>query len=130
MKVILVLALGAALSAAEPLAAQAKDGAPFPRPAEAPSWFSARPAAAADPRLALPSQPAAPGADQGSVALSRLSAPALMAIGGAMGCVAGALIMYSGAEEGEKTAVGFNGCVLGGSAGIFLAGLYGLVTGA
>jgi hypothetical protein len=53
-----------------------------------------------------------------------------MLIGAAVGCVGGALVMASGADEGEKSVAGFNGCILGGSAGIFLAGLYGLATGA
>ena len=53
-----------------------------------------------------------------------------MLIGAAVGCVGGALVMASAADEGEKSVAGFNGCILGGSAGIFLAGLYGLATGA
>lgn len=52
-----------------------------------------------------------------------------MLIGAAVGCAGGALVMASGADEGEKSVGGFNGCILGGSAGMFLAGLYGLATG-
>ena len=52
-----------------------------------------------------------------------------MLLGAAVGCVGGALLMGSSADEGEVAATRFNGCVLGGSAGMFLGGAYGLLTG-
>jgi hypothetical protein len=37
--------------------------------------------------------------------------------------------MASDADDGEVAATRFNGCVLGGAAGMFLGGVYGLATG-
>ena len=71
----------------------------------------------------------APAGERDSAEWAAQSAVQWMLIGGAVGCAAGALIMASGAEEGEKAATAFDGCVLGGSAGVFLGGVYGLLTG-
>lgn len=116
---MMMIALAAVLFAA-PLAAQT--GGPVPASG---AWMRMR---VPDARLRV-DLTAAPVQD-GQVANWRpRSTVQWMLMGAAAGCVGGALVMASGADEGEKSVAGFNGCILGGSAGIFLAGLYGLVTG-
>lgn len=51
-------------------------------------------------------------------------------LGAAAGCIAGALIMGAGADDGEVAPMRFNGCILGGAVGGFLGGIYGIATGA
>ncbi|HYR11419.1 MAG TPA: hypothetical protein VEQ60_26795 [Longimicrobium sp.] len=126
MKVMLVLAAGAVLSAAAPVAAQRAPAAAFPRPAEAPAWLTLRPT---DPRVAPPrAAPTAPADDHLGEA-RRLSAPAVMMIAAVVGCAAGAVLMKGDPEDGDKNALRFNGCILGASAGAFLGGAYALLTG-
>jgi hypothetical protein len=117
---MMMIALAAALLAA-PLAAQTSEPAPTSG-----AWMR-MPVPDARLRVDLTAAPA----DDGHVANWRpRSTVQWMLIGAAVGCVGGALVMSSGADEGEKSVAGFNGCILSGSAGIFLAGLYGLATGA
>ncbi|HEX5871891.1 MAG TPA: hypothetical protein VFY65_15790 [Longimicrobium sp.] len=119
MMTIVVLAV---LRAA-PLSAQA--------PPPAPSADAWRSMPVIDPRLR---------ADFGSVRRNsadarvaevrmRMGLPHWMLLGGVVGCAGGALVMGSGAEDGETAAARFNGCILGGAAGMFLGGVYGLATG-
>ena len=82
----------------------------------------------ADTRLRV-EPAAAPVGEHDATEWAPRSSVQWMFIGAAVGCVGGALLMGSSADEGEVAATRFNGCVLGGSAGIFLGGLYGLLTG-
>jgi len=129
---MLVLAAGLGMAAA-PLGAQQGDAG-----ARSGSAMHALRAPALDPRLyaglaearRAVDDPLSAGVVEGM--RSRLSFPALMLVGAAAGCVAGAVIMSSAGDvdDRETAAVRFNGCVLGGAAGMFLGGVYGLATGA
>ncbi|WP_420130389.1 hypothetical protein [Longimicrobium sp.] len=116
---MMMIALAAILFAA-PLAAQPGE------PAAATDAWMRMPVPDARLRVDLTS---APAGERDATAWAARSSVQWMFIGAAVGCAAGALVMHSGADEGEKAAVAFNGCILGGSAGIFLGGVYGLLTG-
>ena len=117
----MMIVLGAALLASAPLSAQIGE------PATASSAWMRLPVP--DARLRVELAAALVGGSHAERWGSR-STVQWMLIGAAVGCVGGALVMASGADEGEKSVADFNGCILGGSAGSFLAGLYGLATGA
>jgi hypothetical protein len=111
----------AAVLLAAPLSAQRAEPPP---PADA--W---RAMPAPDPRLRVEFA-AAPAADIGAAEWrSRLSLTQWALLGAAVGCLGGALVMGSTAEEGEVAPLRFNGCILGGAAGGFLGGVYGLAVG-
>lgn len=113
----MMIVLAAALLAA-PLSAQ--PGAPA-----AHAW---RRMPVPDPRLRV--ELAAESMDGGRAAEWRSgSSVQWMLLGAAVGCVGGALLMGSTADEGEVAAMRFNGCVLGGSAGMFLGGAVALIRG-
>jgi hypothetical protein len=114
----MMIVLAAVLLAA-PLSAQTGE------PAAASDAWMRMPAP--DPRLRV--EFAAPVGESGEAEWAARSSVQWMFMGAAVGCVGGALVMASGADEGEKTATAFNGCILGGSAGAFMGGLYGLLTG-
>lgn len=116
---MMMIVLAAVLLAA-PLSAQAPE-----RAAASGAWMR-MPVADARLRVELA---AAPVRESHAALRGPRSSVQWMLLGAAVGCVGGALVMASGADEGEKSVAGFNGCILGGSAGIFLGGLYGLATG-
>jgi hypothetical protein len=118
---MMMMVLAAVLLAA-PLSAQTAES-----PASSDAWRSMPPP---DPRLRAEFA-AAPPVDAGAAAWrSRLSLPQWALLGTAVGCVAGALALGSTAREGEVAPLRFNGCILGGAVGGFLAGIYGFATGA
>jgi hypothetical protein len=59
----------------------------------------------------------------------RMAVPHWMLLGAVTGCAGGALVMASGADDGEVAAMRFNGCILGAAAGMFIGGVYGLASG-
>jgi hypothetical protein len=113
----MMIALAAVLLAA-PLSAQTSEGA-------ADAW---RRMPVPDPRLRV-ERVAAPAGERGSAAWRSGSSVRWMLLGAAAGCVGGALLMGSGADEGEVAAMRFDGCILGGSAGMFLGGAAALIRG-
>lgn len=115
----MMIALAAVLLAA-PLAAQTDE------PAVASGVWMRMPDPDARLRVELA---AAPVGESGAARWGMRSSVQWMLIGAAAGCVGGAVVMASGADEGEKSVGGFNGCIMVGSAGIFPGGLYGLATG-
>lgn len=122
----LMLAFGAVLLAA-PLAGQDADDDRAP----APAWFAPR-APVADPRLAPPiTSPNASTANREAEVRVRPSFPALMLIGAVAGCAAGAVILSSGDDVGnrEKGPVRFNGCLVGAPVGMIAGAVYGWASG-
>ena len=117
---MMMIAVGAALMASAPLAAQT------PERAMASDGWMRMPVPDVRLRVELA---AAPAGESHAARWRPRSTVQWMLIGAAAGCVGGALVMASGADEGEKSVAGFNGCIPGASAGIFLGGLYGLLTG-
>ncbi|HEU4880625.1 MAG TPA: hypothetical protein VFT45_00230 [Longimicrobium sp.] len=109
-----------ALLLAAPLSAQSVEPA-----SSADAW---RRMPVPDARLRV-ERAAAPVGERGAPVWRPGSSVQWMLLGAAVGCVGGALLMGSGADEGEVAAQRFDGCVLGGSAGMFLGGAYGLLTG-
>lgn len=110
----------AAILLASPLPAQTAE-----RTASSDAWRTMR---VPDPRLRADFAGERDGAD-GAELRGRMQLHHWGLLGAAIGCIGGALIMGSSADEGEVAATRFNGCILGGAVGGFLGGIYGLASG-
>ena len=116
---MMMIALAAVLLAS-PLAAQAGAGA-----GTADAW---RTMPLPDPRLRAEFADARGAVD--AELRSRLALHTWGLLGAAVGCLVGAVLMGSTAQEGEVAVMRFNGCIAGGAAGGFLGGIIGLARGA
>lgn len=114
----MMIVLAAVLLAA-PLAAQAGEQATD-------AWMRMP---APDPRLRVEfaTEPVS-GTDEAAWR-SRMPLPYWMLLGATAGCLGGSVVMARGEEPRDKPEARFNGCILGGAAGMFLGGVYGLLTG-
>lgn len=111
----------AAVLLASPLAAQTNGSAP---PADA--WRSMP---IPDPRLHADFADARVPHDAAEMR-SRLPLHTWGLLGAGVGCLVGAVLMGSTAQEGEVAVMRFNGCIAGGAVGGFLGGIVGLARGA
>lgn len=108
-----------------PLAAQQAESAA----AWLPGGYAASSLPVMDPRLRADFRPSTNPVD-GIEARTRLSLTGWLMLGSAVGCVTGAVLVASDAEDEEKAPMRFQGCILGAALGGFVLGLTGLAAGA
>lgn len=120
---MIMLVAAAVLLSVSDVAAQRVDRADWRAPSAALAL------APINPRLHPRLSPSSQAGERIDARAARLSLPQLALVGGAVGCVTGALMMGSGGDERDRAPRRFNGCILGAPFGMVIGAVYGLATG-